>query len=127
MLSRFPGTYVPSCHLACSNCHAYFPSKAGTRHLNPAAFSQKSPLSHLLGPCFRWKTHTLLSSCRAEMASLDDEGCAQGPGLAPPSGSLASGAREVSAVASDHRGKARLPLIRDQDPGPGSCPVNTLP
>lgn len=103
------------------------PSKVGTRHLNPAAFSQKYPLSHLLGPCFRWKTHTLLSSCRVETASLDDEGCAQGPSLAPLSGSLVSGARKVSAVASDHCGKAKLPLIRDQAPGPGSCPVNTLP
>ena len=61
------------------------------------------------------------------MASLDDEGCAQGPSLAPLSGSLASGAHKVSAVASDHHGKAKLPLIRDQAPGPGSCPVNTLP
>lgn len=51
------------------------------------------------------------------MASLNDEGCAQGPGSARPSGSLVFGARVVSTVASDHRGKASLPSLA---PGPRS-------
>lgn len=53
---------------------------------------------------------------------MGDEGCAQGPESAPPSGFLASGACVVSTVASDHHGKARLPLTRTGPPVQAAAP-----